>query len=295
MGAEDGFITYLVERGDYAPRTIRFYREQCRLILKILAEVAPTATPETLTEQELRALVFFLRSKYAVSTQKDYLIALKRMCDYSNNPVFSRYRVKFQTDTRPRVDWLTAEDAQHLIDLRKTPLQELIISLELLHGLRRCEVLRLTLDDLHGDYLTIRGKGRAGGKLRTVPYHRDFKKSLSRWLNERSEITARAASGAEDPRTVLVYCRAGVIRSYEQIKGKAIDKNINELKNRTGLNFCNHTLRRTFGRELYRSGADLTVIATIYGHTSTVQTMKYLGLNLDDMRDAMVKMSLGSE
>lgn len=293
MGVDDEFINYLIERGDYAPRTIRFYREQCRLILRSLSEVAPTATPATLTEHELRELVFFLRDNYAVSTQKDYLIALKRMCDYCNNPVFYKYRVKFQTDTRPRVDWLTADEAQSLIALYKTPLQELIISLELLHGLRRCEVLRLMLADLHGDYITIRGKGHAGGKLRTVPYHRDFKKTLDRWLSVRAEIAAHGVN--QDPGNLLIYCRGGQIKSYEQIKGKAIDKNLNELKIRTGLNFSNHTLRRTFGRELYRSGADLTVIATIYGHSSTIQTLKYLGLNLDDMRGAMDKMTLGCE
>ena len=91
---------------------------------------------------------------------------------------------------------------------------------------------------------------------------------------------------------LLVYLRNGRLHQYEEIKGRAIDDHIKQLSERTGIEFSNHTLRRTFGRELYRSGVDITVIATIFGHSSTTQTLKYLGLELDDMAKAMEIMRL---
>lgn len=292
-------VDTLTQHGEYAERTIRFYREQGRLVLKVLHEVNPAATPVDLSTDDLKSLVKVMRKRYTVATQKDYIIALKRMCEINDNFVFQKYRVMFPTDTRPNVNWLSFEQAKELLGMWMTPLEEMIVCLELLHGFRRVEVLRLRLQDIHLDdgYLEVRGKGRAGGKLRTVPIHPDFKKSYDRWMKERSEIIRQGDLGDRPSDRLLIYNRGGTIEAYEEIKGRAIDKHLQELSERLGIEFSNHTLRRTFGRELFRSGVAIEVIATIYGHSSTTQTMKYLGLNLDDMASAMdrFKLRLGDD
>lgn len=289
-------VQFLEERKEYSPRTIRFYREQSRLVLKVLGRIDPDATPENLSIDSLKDLVAYMRIYYAVSTQKDYMIALKRMCELNDNNVFSKYRVMFPTDIRPNVDWLTFEQAQELLQAWKMPLDDMIVTLELLHGLRRVEVIRLRLQDIHIEegYLEVRGKGRAGGKLRSVPMNPDFKRAYDRWMLERNEMLAKAEVG-QTCDNLLCYLRRGKLRQYEEIKGRAIDDHLQELSERLGIEFSNHTLRRTFGRELHRSGVSIVVIATIFGHTSTTQTLKYLGLNLDDMADAMNKLRLRRE
>ena len=288
------FVTFLTERGEYSPRTITFYKEQARLILRILVTVRPDADPSNMTVEDLKELVAYMRTNYAVSTQKDYLIALKRMCELNDNNVFSKFRVLFPSDTRPNVDWLTYEQAQELINTWKMPLDDMIVTLELLHGLRRIEVIRLRLQDIHLDegYIEVRGKGRAGGKLRSVPMHPDFKRAYDRWMTERAEIVRKADFGSADCDRLLCHVRKGVLRPYEENKCRAIGDHVEELSNRMGFQFSCHTLRRTFGRELHRSGVSIVVIATILGHTSTRQTMKYLGLDLDDMAEAMSKLRL---
>lgn len=281
-------VTSLLEHGEYSERTIRFYREQCGLVLKVLREVDDQADPLNLSADTLKALISVMRERYTVSTQKDYLIALKRMCEINDNFVFQKYKVMFPTDTRPNVDWLDYGDAKRLLELWKMPLDEMIVTLELLHGLRRVEVCRLRISDIHVDegYISIRGKGRAGGKLRSVPMHPDFMRSYERWMTERNELLSKCRPGIQ-PDNLLVYLRGGKLHRYEEIKGRAIDDRIQELSGRLGVQFSNHTLRRTFGRELYRSGVSIVVIATLYGHTNTAQTLKYLGLSLDDMTAAM--------
>lgn len=287
-------VDTLTNHGEYAERTIRFYREQGRLVLRVLHEVNPTATPVNLDTEDLKSLVQVMRKRYTVSTQKDYIIALKRMCEINDNYVFQKYKVMFPSDTRPNVNWLSFDQAQQLLSMWKTPLEEMIVCLELLHGFRRVEVLRLRLQDIHLEegYLEVRGKGRAGGKLRTVPIHPDFKRSYDRWMSERSEILRQGDFGGKASDRLLIYNRGGLIEPYEEIKGRAIDKHLQDLSERLGIDFSNHTLRRTFGRELFRSGVAIEVIATIYGHSSTTQTMKYLGLNLDDMASAMDRFRL---
>lgn len=285
-------IDSLEKHGEYQPRTIRFYKEQSALVLRALYEVDPSKNPVNLDRDTLRQLVLVLRAKHTVSTQKDYLIALKRMCENEHNYVFSEYRVMFPTDTRPNVDWLSHEQAQELLDVWKMPLDDMIVTLELLHGLRRIEVIRIRTTDIHLDegYIEVRGKGRAGGKLRSIPMHPDFRRAYERWMEERNQMRLEAED--DSAANLLVYLRNGKLHQYEEIKGRAIDDHIKQLSERTGIEFSNHTLRRTFGRELYRSGVDITVIATIFGHSSTTQTLKYLGLELDDMAKAMEIMRL---
>lgn len=282
--------------GEYQPRTIVFYQEQAELVLKILADNFPGYDPSNLDRATLKALVGILRSRYTVSTQKDYLAALKKMCVLQDNHVFEEYRVMFPADTRPNVDWLTYDQATAVLNAWKMPVDDMIVTLELLHGLRRVEVIRLRVQDVYLDegYIEVRGKGRAGGKLRTVPMHPDFPRAYQRWMAERNEIISGRYEG-DIPDNLLIYRKGLHIRPYEEIKGRSIDDHIQQLSDNIGIEFSNHTLRRTFGRELYRSGVDIIVIATIYGHSSTTQTLKYLGLNLDDMAEAMEKFKLKRE
>lgn len=288
----EGFIQSLNDNGGYSARTIVFYREQCALVVRCLEQVAPGAEIVTLDEPTVMVLFRFMQTHYAVSTQKDYMCALRRMCDWSGNYVFRTVKLLYQNDTRPTVDWLQTEQAIELLSMWKTPLEEIIVNLELLHGLRRVEVLRLRVQDVHldGHYLDVHGKGRAGGKLRAVPFHPSFLPAYNRWMDERNKLLMTAENGKSD--RLLIYVRGKKVHEYETMKGKAIDAQLDGLNARMGVRFSNHTLRRTFGRELHRSGVSLPVIAKILGHESTTTTMRYLGLDLTDMTDAMNKLIL---
>ena len=282
----------LDRKGDYQPRTYKFYREQCKCVLAYLEEVLPGKDPSNLDKADLKLFMQSLRRDYAVSTQRGYVTALRYMCRLNGNDVFNGFQVRYPTDTRPNVDWLTYEQAQELLNMWKTPLEDMIVVLELLHGFRRVEVIRLRLRDIHLDrgYIEVRGKGKLGGKLRSVPMHPDFERAYRRWMEERHTICKGIVQPKEDH--VLVYRGKGRIKHYEEMKGGGIDHHIKELSDRAGFSFSNHTLRRTFGRELYRSEVSIVVIATILGHNSTQTTMKYLGISLDDMSQAMEKFRL---
>lgn len=247
--------------------------------------------PKTISETDIRTLVAYLQENNTSSTQRDYISALKKICAYYGNDVFYKVKIRFPVDTRPNVDWLEYDECKKILNTWMSPLQEIIVSLELLHGLRKCEVIRLTLDDLHEDYMTVTGKGHSGGKVRSVPYHPDFKRSLDRWMEYRNSLV-ESAYPLDQPRNLLVYLKGGKLVKYEQVKGTAIHRQIEDISMRSGVHFSSHTLRRTFGRELFRSGVSIEIIATIYGHESTQVTMLYLGLNMDDMTDALNKMRL---
>lgn len=276
--------------GYYSERTVRWYRENCTHAFQILNRMYPGTVPKDVTKDMVMATYAAMRDVYAVSTQKNYLHAMKKLCEASYNRVFDNIRIPFQVDSRPNADWLSYEQASKLLKCPKTPIQALIVSLELCHGLRRCEILRLKTSDCHDGYLDVTGKGRGGGKLRTIPLHPDFPRILSDWLEERERIVITAMSIEPNtyvPDDLLIWRRGARLSGYSSVRGSGIDTIMGRLESTLDFEFSNHTLRRTFGREMYRSGVDLVTIARIMGHESTDQTLEYLGLALDDMTRAM--------
>jgi hypothetical protein len=56
--------------------------------------------------------------------------------------------------------------------------------------------------------------------------------------------------------------------------------------------FTDHTLRRTGGRILWSAGAPIETICDLIWHVDTSETIRYLGIKLDDKWKAMRKASL---
>lgn len=244
--------------------------------------------PTELKSQHINALLERMRAdSLAIATQRNYMLALKMLCQHYDNHTFSKIKILWPSDTRPTVDWLTPEQARTILNADLTPLQDAIISLELCAGLRRVELLRLTVSDIHETYIEVHGKGHIGGKLRSVPIQQRVRNALSRWLEERSYIIESVRDPDYVSNKLFVYAHGRKIYGYSEIKCTGIDRHLKMVCQSTGIDFSNHTLRRTFARQLWLSGAPLVTIAKILGHTSTEQTLLYIGANNDDMQSAI--------
>ena len=247
------------------------------------------------------AIVYLIDEYHARGKLDTYLKSeisyLDRYLTFYKNTVIKDMGVQFSQDMRVNVHWLDEEQYKKLINAAKTPLQDIVIHLELCMGLRNAECCRLTLDDIFDKgtkpYLNVRGKGRGTGKYRTVRFHRDTKAVLSRWLDERAKIVRIATQNDphwRDPGYLLLWChykfrpQAGY---YKEHSGGLDDAVLDPLRKQLGFHFSNHDLRRTFGRRLYHAGVDVETISKFLGHESTVETLKYIGVNLDDMDRGM--------
>lgn len=276
------------ETSDYSPRTARFYRDQCRRVVTYLGDISLyDVTPE-----DVKAAVSAMRADgLAVSTIKDYSHALLRLLSFIGNHTAANTKIIHQADIRPTVDWLTPENARLVMDTPKTPAQQLIVVLALGMGLRRIEIIRLKMSDVHTDrgYISVTGKGRGGGKLRAVPFHPRFNEALGDWLRVRHTMINPTKY---TPDNLLIWARGGRCYPYSDRKATGIDGQLNRVSNAVGIGFSFHTLRRTFGRLMWLSGVSVVTIAKMLGHTSTEQTLSYIGANLDDMAGAMSVFSL---
>lgn len=291
-GAITAFCSSLKAEGTYTPRTIRHYSEQCHCVFNILARRREEILPQNMTKADM---VWFLEqmeeSGYTVETRKGYFHALRRITLHYNNPVAARMKIRWPHDNRPNVDWLTMEQAQGLLDHPKTPNQDLITHLELCMGLRRCEVARLTVDSIQAAHIDVTGKGPMGGKPRIVPFHPRTADVIARYIKYRNALIsaayARFPATTVVPSTLLIWERAGRLHSYSEHKLSGLDNQLRVLSDELGFKFSNHTLRRTFGRVMYRSGVPVATISKLLGHEDTVTTLRYIGVDLDDMESAM--------
>ncbi len=136
------------------------------------------------------------------------------------------------------------------------------------NGLRECEVRRLRVRDLTmalpRPTLTIRGKGRFGGKFRTIPLDPMTQTVLERWVRGR---------GADER---LYPVGHSVADGELAALGRACEVRVRV----TG-----HVLRRSFGRLAYQAGVPVPTIQRIYGHASLDQTLHYVGIGEEEMTE----------
>lgn len=275
-----------------APRTIRFYREEVSTIIRILREGGRHTLPWEIDEEDVKWLLdHYIEMGLTVSTRRGYISALRTWTKWYENPVVANMGIRWPADMRPRVDWLTEDQAKRLLDTPKTPQQDLLVHCELCLGMRRIEVMRLTPESFHDDvgYVEILGKGPQGGKPRTMPYHRDTKRVLDRYMRFREltiELVRTNNPDVEVPRALMIWGKGPTLHEYGS-KGSGLDAMLIPLGEAIGAHIGNHTLRRTFGRLMFRSGVEVATISRMMGHETTEQTLKYIGVNLDDMAAAM--------
>lgn len=280
-------IAGLRREGMLTERSIDFYEEHTKIVLKYLQTLGMPSEPWLITPDQARALLDHWQAKgLAVATRRGYLAALRTWTAYYGNRSIMDMRVIMAVDTRPNADWLTDEQARLLVALPKCELDEIIIHCELCLGMRRIEVLRLKPQDFTGQYVEITGKGPKGGKLRRMPYHRETSRVYAAWMRVRAEICAGCSSVAD---TLLVH-RVG--RKAVPYGDTGIDRRVSQLAQTLGFEFSNHTLRRTFGRTMWHSGVPVETVSKMLGHTSIDMTLKYIGADFDDMTAAMRRFTL---
>jgi integrase len=136
------------------------------------------------------------------------------------------------------------------------------------NGLRGCEVRRLRVRDLRLQLprptLTIHGKGRFGGKYRTIPMDPMTRAVLLDWVSGKGPDEGRYPVGhtVADAEMAAVGVRAG--RSV-RVTGRV--------------------LRRSSGCLAYQAGVPVPTIQRIFGQVSVDQTLHYIGVGQEVMTE----------
>jgi len=212
---------------------------------------------------------------WSPATFTTYFAALRRLLRWAHNPLADRSELwAVPAESTGRRRWLTSEQLAQLYRASRRR-ERVLIALEGFNGLRRVEVLRLRLRDVDFDHRRLRvlGKGRHGGKWRTLPMFSETARVLRAMdlppgTDER--VVPLSRSGAD-----LLLRRAAVRAEFP----------------RQQIAVSHHDLRRTFGRLAHRAGMDLVQLKNLYGHSSLDQTVHYIGLDEDEMRAGLDRLA----
>ena len=149
-------------------------------------------------------------------------------------------------------------------------------------NLRACDLLNLTINQVQylqvGEDLVLREKKTK--KIRRIVINRAVWSALNGWL----EIHPRRENG----QSPLFLSRKG----GGPLKVPTLSGMVKSWCNAVGLtgSFGCHTLRKTFGyQHRVRFKTDLPTLQTIYGHSHQRQTLDYLCVQPDEVRDAYMK------
>ncbi|MCK5017185.1 MAG: site-specific integrase [Candidatus Peribacteraceae bacterium] len=264
----------------YSDYTInKSYRSSVLRAYRALIEAGYPTAPNRITKEMAQYVIFDIFNKRA-----DSKAAWNHFLKFCGNHVIGKIKYRSPKSQRINVDWLNLEENEDFVvwESCEGALQTALIHLELHLGLRRIGVKRQEIDWFKRDHIHVLGKGSGGGKPRTIKTHRETQNVLN-MINDYREDTLEKLN-VPIPDHIMAFKHGKEIRIPAYT---TLDNWAKKVSDKSGIHFSHHTLRRTCGRKMFRAGVQPVTIMTHLGHESLAQTVKYLGIDLDDLGEAM--------
>ncbi|MCA0119775.1 site-specific integrase [Bacillus sp. RSS_NA_20] len=137
-------------------------------------------------------------------------------------------------------------------------------------GLRISDLLTIRVGDLRGQsHLAIK-EGKTG-KTRDIKLSSTVVKLVQKLDGDDDSYVFQSRKGVNKP--------ISRVQAYRVLNAAAVRAGIN-------IDIGTHTLRKTFGYQLYSKGINITRIMKVFGHSSEAQTLKYIGITADEINAA---------
>ncbi len=265
-----------LRRGGRKQRTLDAYRYLLERDLNFLRENGLNSSPSKIGSPEIEYLIN-VRWTGSPKYNHNRRSLMRQFLEYHGNRIFDEYPESVCNSCRINVDWLSDIEAVGVYRSCQTPIEKMIIHLELRLALRRFDMMNLTLKDIHAGSIDVLGKG---SKYRSVPFVSDTATVLCEYMSYRDSITEDRS-----PDSTFLMIPDRMSDHSGKLPGKTyVDQIVKRVCSRAvERSVSNHTLRRTCARMWYRAGVPLATISSLLGHTDVKTTIKYLGLTLDDL------------
>ncbi len=263
------------------PNTRRAYRNDLAEFMRLVGISAPEELRLVTRAHALAWRKDLEHRKLAGSTIRRKLAALSSLFEYlsdanavTHNPVKGVGRPKVES-YEGKTPALGDAQARNLLKLPagkdlKSCRDRALLSLLLYHGLRREELSRLTVQDIHPrrgvPHLRVHGKG---GKMRHIPLHAGSHELLTDYLE--SSGHARDKSGPLF-RPIRNNRTGGLDRT---LSGDGIYKLVRGYAKRIGVVIGVHALRATAATNALEHEADIAKVQEWLGHANIATTRLY--------------------
>jgi integrase/recombinase XerD len=178
-------------------------------------------------------------------------------------------------------EFLRPAESEAIVSAPVSERDRLILLCGLGAGLRCSEIVRLRIEDIDaagpGPQLKVQlGKGK---KDRYVPLPPFLVAALARWIGDR-----RIGWVFPSPR-----------KPDRPLTTRAVQYLVGRVKGLAGIvRRCSpHTLRHSYATDLLRSGADITEVQELLGHSSPNVTARYLHCDPSRLQGVVARLSLG--
>lgn len=304
------YTTYLAQVRGFACSTCTYHR---RTVTEFLTHVGYEKTPTrlaALTGRDLETFLCAVGPRQTRASLQHVVSHLRAFLRYLASAGEIPAGLETQIDT-PRVyrgeqlpralPWDTVQALLKAID-RTTPMGRRDYAMLLLiatYGLRACEVVTLTLDDVEWRARRLRIPQRKTRASLWLPLTDDVGTALLEYLRH-----GRAALALRRQR---VPFRGGPPPTYRELflrhrtpvgvlKPTAIGEAFQAWSKRSGLAIPfhgPHCLRHSYAVYLLRSGISLKTIGDLLGHRTLESTCVYLRLAVEDLRDVALDLPAG--
>ncbi|WES34918.1 tyrosine-type recombinase/integrase [Ruminiclostridium papyrosolvens DSM 2782] len=144
-------------------------------------------------------------------------------------------------------------------------------------GLRISDILKLQICDVKNkDVIRIREKKTK--KEKKFEINPELKKELKKYCE------------GKNPNEYLIPSRQGKNTPLSRVRAYQIMKEVGNLFDIPDLG--THTLRKTFGYQHYKQFKDAALLMTIFNHSSQKITLRYIGIEQEDINKSMKKFRL---
>ena len=281
----EAFCEHMRGRG-LSPATV-MVRLQGLVTLRRHLEEEQIPDVRQMTRAQVDAYVAGLRKRVAPRTAECWLGAFKRFFGFlveTNRLLLSPSEHLHERNLSHLVGpVISTKDAEKLLAEPNTSLPIGVRDraiLEVLYGtgLRRAELVGLSVFDVDLAGGVLRVQHGKGGKERLVPLGREAQKWLKLYLEKVRPLLARRMHG-RDGEMALLLARHG-----RALDCRALTRLVAALARATGVRVSCHALRRTMATELLRGGAQLVEVGAILGHARLTATQRYIKVAAGDLR-----------
>ena len=302
MSAIDEYITYVTSVRRYSPRTAQIYSD-------ILGEFALFAGDDligSLTPSVIRSYEVHLMDsrKLDPRTVNLHLSVLSGFCRFlmkdgrlKSNPakMVSRpkmekrlpvfYREESMKEYFSSTECDASEENLELIkgndrlssQIYSRRLGRIIVSLLYSTGIRRSELIGLTIGSVDFSRRTMRVRGK-GDKIREIPLVPSLCDEISLYLQSVESMEGRKRSASEP---LLVTAKGAKL--YPMFVDRTIKSELGQVGSITGRK-SPHVLRHSLATELLNEGADLNSIKELLGHSSLAATQVYTHNSVEKLK-----------
>ena len=306
MPAIDDYISYITSVRRFSPRTVAIYTG----ILRDFEAFAEGDVVESLTPSIIRNYEVNLMDARSLDprTVNLHISVLSGFCRFlmkdgtlKSNPAktVSRpkmekrlpvfYREESMEEFFSQTDCDASEDNLELIQgndklssaIYSRRLNRLIVSMLYSTGIRRAELIGLTIGSVDFSRKTMRVRGK-GDKIREIPLVPSLCDEISLYLQSVETMEGRKRSASEP---LLVTAKGGKL--YPMLVDRAVKAELGQVGSITGRK-SPHVLRHSLATELLNEGADLNSIKELLGHSSLAATQVYTHNSIEKLKKVYV-------